>query len=117
MLLKLLLGLRDGRQRVEVVRLNGRSRPELGRTHPQDEDRRAAILKHWSIAAESPRKDSPATIDEALPKRAQTILSYRVAPELRQRLDSGMGPLAASRKDQLAGKREEAAVSPRDDEE
>lgn len=117
MLLKLLLALRNNAHRVEVVHINGEKRPVLGVSHPEEEDRRAAILKQWGKTAESPRKDRPATINEALPQRAQTILSHRLAPELRRRIDTGMGEPADSRKKHISGQREQADLVPPDIEE
>lgn len=114
MLLKLLLGLRNNAQQVEVVRINGEKRPVLGRSHPQEEARRAAVLKHWGIDAVSPRQDRPATIDEALPQRTQTILSHRLQPELRQRIDSGTDLPAESRLKNRPGHVETAPLMPPD---
>jgi len=108
MLLKLLLGLRNGAHRVQVVKLNGETRPVLGKSHPQEENRRAAVLKQWGMQAESPRAQPPQTIDEALPRRSQTILSHRLAPELRRRIDAGVGQAADSRLKNQPGKREQA---------
>jgi hypothetical protein len=112
MLLKLLLGLRNNAHRVEVVKINGESRPVLGVSHPQDEDRRAAVMAHWGIAAESPRNKRLATIDEALPQRTQTILSHQLQPELRQQINSGMATMTDSRLKNSAGSREQADVLP-----
>lgn len=108
MLLKLLLGLRNGAHRVEVVKLNGEPRPVLGKSHPPEENRRAAVLKQWGVQAESPRPQQPQTIDEALPRRSQTILSHRLAPELRRRIDAGVGQTADARLNNQPGKREQA---------
>src|SRR6478735_6082350 len=108
MLLKLLLGLRNHGQRVDVVRINGETRPVLGKSHPQEEDRRAEALKHWQQSAESPRMARLATIDEPLPVRTRTILSHRLPPELRQRIDSGMSPPSDSRLKNQSGGREQA---------
>lgn len=114
MLLKLLLGLRNRAHRVDVVKINGESRPVLGTSHPQEEARRAAVLKHWQIAVESPRKEKQATIDEALSQRTQTILSHQLPPELRRRLDSGTGGLTDSRLKNVPGPQEQADLRPPD---
>ena len=117
MLLKLLLGLRNHAHRVDVVKINGESRPVLGTSHPQEEaeeTRRAAVLKNWNIAAVSPRKERHATIDQALPQRSQTILSHRLPPKVRQRIDTGMGTLADSRVKNLPGRQEQADLTPPD---
>jgi hypothetical protein len=89
MSLKVLLGLRGQRHQVKVVKPNGSARPELGRSHPEEENRRAAAVAAWG-GKPSPRQQPLATIDEALPRRAQTILSHQVPPEVRQRLDTGL---------------------------
>ena len=114
MLLKLLMGLRNNAQRVEVVRINGETRPVLGKSHPQEEERRTEVLKHWRQTAESPRKERLATIDEPLSLRTRTTLSHRLQPELRQRIDSGMGSLADSRLKSQPGSREQADIAPPD---
>jgi hypothetical protein len=94
---KLLLALRNDGHRVAVIKTEGSTREQLGVTHPEEQQRRVKALKQWGIHAASPRHDAPATIDEPLPQRSQTILSYRVEPALRQRLDTGMGKPAESR--------------------
>lgn len=111
MILKLLLGLRNNRHQVDVVKVNGESRPVLGTSHPQEENKRVEALKAWGMQAESPRKERLATIDEPLPQRTQTILSHRLTPELRQRVNSGMGTLADSRMKNLSGAKDRADLA------
>lgn len=106
MILKLLLGLRDNRHMVDVVKVNGETRPVLGVSHPQDEDKRANILRQWGMPAESPRREPPATIDQPLPQRSQTILSYQVGPQVRQRVNGGLDALADSRQRNGPGTKE-----------
>lgn len=106
MILKLLLGLRDNRHMVDVVKINGETRPVLGVSHPQEQDRRANVLRQWGISAESPRREPPATIDEPLPQRSQTILSYQVEPPVRQRVNGGLDALADSRQRNGSGTKE-----------
>lgn len=87
------LPLRNDGHRVDVVSVDGSGTPELGRRHPADEDaeaRRIAVLRQWGYAG-SPGQQPLATIDEALPQRTQTILSYRLPPEVRARINSGVG--------------------------
>jgi hypothetical protein len=107
---KLLLALRNRGHRITVIKDGDSQRPQLGVAHPQEEDRRAAALKQWGIDPAAPRSERPATIDEPLPQRAQTILSYRLDPALRRRLDSSMGPPAGSRPRSQQGAAEEAGV-------
>lgn len=90
------LELRDDNHEVTEVTLNGTTRPVLGVAHPNEADRRARLLRRLGYRP-SPREEHLATIDEALPQRNQTILSYEVDAALRQRLNGGAGPLASSR--------------------
>lgn len=106
---KLLLALRNQGHRVAVIRPDG-SREQLGVSHPEEQDRRANVLKQWGIDPASPRREQPATIDEPLPQRTQTILSYRVDPALRQRLATGVGSEGGSRVRNQPGKADEAPV-------
>jgi len=97
MLLKILLALRNNAHRVNVIKVNGEARTQLGVSHPEEENRRAAVLRQWGVTSGSPRAEPPATIDEPLPQRTQTILSHRLPPELRQRINTGMGGVSDSR--------------------
>lgn len=106
MILKLLLGLRDNRHMVDVVKINGETRPVLGVSHPQEEDKRANVLRQWGMPAESPRREPLATIDQPLPQRSQTILSYQVGPQVRQRVNGGIDALADSRQRNSSGVKE-----------
>lgn len=95
---KILLGLRNNGHEVNVVTPGG-GRPVLGRSHPDEEDARVAILRQWGIRSHDPRAEAPATLDEPLDQRTQTILSHRLEPALRRRLDTGMGAPAHPRRD------------------
>ena len=91
------LGLRHNRHMVSVVKPAGRTREVLGVAYPDDSNPRLRILAQWGIDARSPRIAELATIDIPLPRRAQAILSYQVNPDLRERLNTGMGPPSGSR--------------------
>lgn len=110
MILKLLLGLRNNGHQVNVVKINGETRPVLGRSHPEEENRRANVLRQWGIESDSPRSERLATIDEPLPQRTQTILSHQVGPEVRQRITSGVDAPADSRKRNLPGTKQQARL-------
>lgn len=110
MKLKVLLGLRNNGHRVEVIKVNGETKVMLGISHPAEENKRAAVLRQWGQTSGSPRRERLATVDEPLPQRAQTILSYRVPAELRQRLNSGMEPLSNSRIKNISGGSETVEV-------
>lgn len=96
MLLEILLNLRNGRERISVVLRNGHTRPELGIAHPQEDDRRVSIPSLWGITGHVSRAEPPATIDEPLPVRSQTILSYRVPEDVRRAIDDRQDPSSAS---------------------
>lgn len=99
MLLDILLNLRSGRERVTVIQRADSARPELGAAHPQEDTRRASIPGNWGRVEHVTRAEPPATIDEPLPARTQTILSYRVPPEVRQAINGDVSDaLPASRK-------------------
>ncbi len=99
MLLETLLNLRNGRERVTVIHRPGSSRPELGTSHPQEDTRRASIPAAWGWAGHGGRVESAVTIDEPLPKRTQTALSYRVPADVRQAINGDVtDALPASRK-------------------
>jgi hypothetical protein len=98
--LKRVLGLRNQAHNVELVTLNGATRPVLGTRDPQDaedERRRVNVVKQWGGAAEAPRHAPLNTILQALPQRSQTILSYEVGTAVRQSINGGFGNLADSR--------------------
>lgn len=101
MTVKRILGLRNNMHRVDLVQLNGSTRPVLGRSHPQDDDnqRRARTQQQWDHHAPSPRAQRLASIAEPLPQRSQTILYYQVGAEIRQRLNEGSKPAASRQAD------------------
>lgn len=99
MLLDILLNLRNGRERVSVIQRVDSARPELGTAHPQEDNRRASIPGDWGWIEQQTRSEAPASIDEPLPARTQTILSYRVPAEVRQAINGDVtDALPASRK-------------------
>jgi hypothetical protein len=103
MLTKLFLALRNNRHQVKVIKLNGETRSQLGRSHPEEDNRRANAVRQWGMNPDSPRHQPLATIDEPLPRRTQTILSHQLDAELRERIDSGTERLQDSRKKNLPG--------------
>lgn len=103
MLLDILLNLRNGRERISVIHRVGQFRPELGIAHPDEDTRRASIPGHWGWVEQPTRIEAPATIDEPLPTRTQTILSYRVPPEVRRAINGDVtDALPASRRHGIA---------------
>lgn len=105
MLLEVLLNLRNGRERISVIHRPGATRPELGTAHPQEDVRRASIPGYWGWTRQGSRKEPLATLDEPLPTRAQTILSYRLPAEVRRAINGDVtDALPASRKHAIAVK-------------
>lgn len=96
MLLDILLNLRNGRERISIVQRNGHTRPELGIAHPQEDERRLSIPALWGLARHVTRIEPPATIDEPLPTRTQTILSHRVPEDVRRAIEDRQAPSPAS---------------------
>ncbi len=98
MWLEVLLNLRNGRERVSVIRRPDSRRPELGTAHPQDDDRRAAVPERWGWPSHLGRREPLASIDEPLPTRSQTILSYRLPEHVRRAINGDVtDALPASR--------------------
>ncbi|WP_414449381.1 hypothetical protein AB4851_25975 [Burkholderia sp. 22PA0099] len=100
------LRLRGDAHRVEVIVPNGATRPVLGTRDPGDTDRRAATIAAAGGAGRSPRQAPPASIELALPRRTQTILSHHLPRAVQDRLNGGGGgesALPASRKADPAG--------------
>jgi hypothetical protein len=103
MLLDILLNLRNGRERVSVIHRVGNTRPELGIAHPLEDTRRASIPGLWGWSEHATRIEAPATIDEPLPTRTQTILSYRVPEDVRRAINGDVtDAMPASRKHGIA---------------
>jgi hypothetical protein len=95
--------LRNDRHTVTLVRPNGSPRPVLGTQSPQEDNRRAMIAMPVDLETHSgrPPVDKPATIDEPLPVRSQTILSYRLPRDVREIVNGGVtDAVSASRKTQ-----------------
>lgn len=100
MLLEILLRLRNGRERITIINRPGSSRPELGTSQPQENDRRASQPGRWGWQVASPRKEAPVGIEEPLPVRTQTILSHSVSPEVRAAINGEVtDAIPASRKE------------------
>lgn len=100
---KILLGLR--KPQLELVQVNGSTRQVLGTAYPQEDQRRQEIQQRWGGVSQNPRRQQLASIDEPLPQRTQTILSYQVDVNLRHRLNTGMGRLASSRQVQQSAEK------------
>lgn len=67
----------------------------LASTHPVPEDaeaKRQQVAERHGMAPPPGRVEAPATIDQPLDPREQTILSYRLAPALRHALARGVAP-------------------------
>jgi len=96
MRLDILLNLRQARERVSVILRNGQTRPELGVSHPQEDDRRMMIPALWDMTRHVTRIEPPATIDEPLPTRTQTILSHRAPEDVRRAIEDRQAPSPAS---------------------
>ncbi|MDQ3288622.1 MAG: hypothetical protein M3Q42_10270 [Pseudomonadota bacterium] len=90
MLLDILLNLHNGRERISVIHRVGQARPELGTAHPQEDTRRASIPGLWGRVEQPTRIEAPATIDEPLPTRTQTVLSYRVPENVRKAINGNV---------------------------
>ncbi|NKZ40199.1 hypothetical protein HF690_14660 [Oleiagrimonas citrea] len=91
-------GGRVAQGRISVLKLPISSRPVLGKSEPVEDDRRARAAMQAGPSHANPRKQELATIDEPLPPRLQTALSYRLDPELRARLNGAPGPQPMSRR-------------------
>lgn len=65
--------------RVSLLRLPTHREPVLGTARPDETGPRLRTLEDAGIDARSPRAEDPATIDQALPSRARTALSYEAA--------------------------------------
>ena len=85
-------------ERVSVLKLSGSSRPVLGLSRPEKDERRARAVLRWGHPDNPAQPKPPATIDTPLPPRLQTLLSYRVDQALRRRLNGGLGSMLTSRK-------------------
>ncbi|MDB5888399.1 MAG: hypothetical protein JWM03_1271 [Rhodocyclales bacterium] len=104
MFVKLLMQLREGRDEVSVVRPNGTNRVVLGTRQPDDDTRRVSVVRQWGEGRAAPRQSAPGAIEEPLPQRTQTILSYSLPPALRDEINGGLTEaLPASRSESMAG--------------
>lgn len=93
--------LRNDRHTVTLIRPNGSPRPVLGTQSPQEDNRRAVVAASVDIESHQgrPPADKPATIDEPLPVRAQTILSHSLPREVREVVNGNVNDaVSASRK-------------------
>ena len=103
MLLDILLNLRNRSERVVVIHRVGHALPELGTAHPLEDTRRTSIPGLWGWSEHTTRVEAPATLDEPLPTRTQTILSYRVPADVRQAINGDVtDAVPASRKHGIA---------------
>jgi hypothetical protein len=84
-------------ERVSVLKLSGSSRPVLGLSRPEKDERRARAVLRWGHPENPAQPKRSDTIDTPLPPRLQTLLSYRVDQALRRRLNGGLGPMPGSR--------------------
>lgn len=91
-------GSRIAQQRISVLKAPDSGRVVLGTSEPDEDDRRARAIERWSPDAVSPRRQPLATIDQPLPVRLQTLLSYRIDPYWSVRLDGGPSQPPASRR-------------------
>lgn len=100
MKLPLMLALRNNRHTVKVVQPNGSPRPVLGTESPQEDNRRAQLLEKLAIETHAGRPvEKLVSIEEPLPVRTQTILSYRLPNEVRTLINGGItDATSASRK-------------------
>lgn len=98
-----LKSLNDGNA-VTLITPEGATRPVLGTARPDEQDKRLKVLRQWGQTIVSPRALRLGTIDEPLPQRSQTILSYAVDETLRERLNGGAGALVRSRRDPGEGR-------------
>ena len=86
-------------ERISVLKMPGSARVVLGESEPSEQDRRTRAIQQWGQPHPSPRKAPLNTIDQPLPARVQTALSYSVDPALAQQLQGGMSPSPVSRRD------------------
>ena len=87
------LGLRNQGHQVSLIRLNGETRLLLGRKYPAETDLRRQSNAQWGDPTHTGRQTALDSIDEALPQRSQTILSYQLDPTLRASVNAGVGRL------------------------
>ncbi len=92
------LGLRNNAHQVKLVQPNGTTKPVLGTSDPEEEQRRMNIVKQWGGANEAPRQQILVGIEQPLTQRTQTILYYRLPAAERQVLRSGFNLNGKSRK-------------------
>lgn len=72
------LGLRNDAHKVMLVQPNGTTKPVLGTSDPEEEQRRMNIVKQWGGTQEAPRQQLPTGIEQPLTQRTQTILYYQL---------------------------------------
>ncbi|KAF0815278.1 hypothetical protein IGB42_00359 [Andreprevotia sp. IGB-42] len=76
---------------VAIRQVPGEDKPVLARSYPEDEgpeDRRARVCRDWGHASPPQRLQTVETINEALPVREQTILSYALPAEAAAQLQT-----------------------------
>ena len=94
---KILLGLRNNAHQVQLIVPNGSSKPVLGTSEPEEEQRRVNAVKHWMGNQELTRQQTLLGIKQPLEQRTQTVLYYQLAEHERQQINCGMGVSGKSR--------------------
>ncbi len=97
------LNLRSDGCVVSLIRTDQNARVELGIAYPQEDNRRERVPAGFGIDDRSPRTAELATINIPLSPRTQTILSYRLPPEIRRQVNAELSPLVHSRHELLPG--------------
>lgn len=94
------LSLRNNAHQVQLIVPNGATRPVLGTSDPEVEQRRIDIVKHWGGNRHATRQQTLLGIEQPLAQRTQSILYYQLPAAERQRVNGGLGLLGSSRKQQ-----------------
>lgn len=97
------LNLRSDGRVVSLIRTDENARVELGIAHPQEDNRRECVPTGFGIDNRSPRSTELATINIPLSPRTQTILSYRLPPQVRRQINAELSPIVHSRLELLPG--------------
>lgn len=92
------LSLRNNDHQVQLVIPNGATKPVLGTSDPEAEQRRVNIVKQWGGNQHATRQQRLLGIEQPLAQRTQSILYYQLPEAERQRVNGGLGLLSSSRK-------------------
>ncbi len=92
------LSLRNNAHQVQLIMANGATRPVLGTSDPETEQRRINIVKQWGGHQHATRQQTLPGIEQPLALRTQSILYYQLPAAERQRVNGGLGLLGSSRK-------------------